>query len=156
VPHWPGTHDADPSLHVTHALPHAAAVVQAVPNWQQERQAGFVHWPLSEHHASPDAQLFVHVAGAYWQRPPTHAATGHAVVPSAQSSQGAPGRGQSAAVVHVAAVAAAHPRSSAPTRPSAITTAPLLPRRRRFMSGIIRPSTGPRRRRIRAISGAAV
>jgi hypothetical protein len=84
-----------------------------VPNWQQDRHDGFSQRPFSVHQASPGAQSFAHFGNWYWHTPPTHEATGHTAVPSAHSSHGAPGAGQSAAVVQLAPAAAAGPPATA-------------------------------------------
>jgi hypothetical protein len=55
VPHWPTEHDDEPSLHVVQLVPQSDALVQLVPNWQQDRHAGYAQWPLSEHQESPAA-----------------------------------------------------------------------------------------------------
>jgi hypothetical protein len=60
VPHSPVEQAVEPLEHVTQAFPQSAEAAQLVPNWQHDKHAGFAHWPLSEHHARPDAQTSLH------------------------------------------------------------------------------------------------
>jgi hypothetical protein len=94
----------EPSVQVTHTSgPQSCAVLQAVPNWQHAKHAGFVHFPLSEHHSSPashgepqtlgSGQETIsqpHVPSVFFRQRPVGPAT---VLPSGQMKLGKPSGG---------------------------------------------------------------